>query len=361
MQPGSTLGNALGSRGISPSVVHQVATSMRPVFDFRRARPGDAFELREGRGGELLSFEYRPDRETIYRLDREAGGGLVATRQTAPLEGRVRTLAGVIETSVFDAFIDQGESPALVHAFADLFAWDVDFSRQVQPGDEIRLIYRKFYDGAGFVRYGEILAAEYRTAERAYTALYFEDHEGRAGYFTPVGHSLRRAFLRAPLDYSRISSRYSKSRLHPILKIRRPHEGIDYAAPRGTPVWAVADGVVVFAARNGGFGRLVRLRHPNGFETYYGHLSRYGKGIRVGRQVRQKDVIGYVGSTGLSTGPHLDYRVKVSGRYVDPMKLEFPKGRPVSVEDRERFERVVDERLGQLRELQPPPPLEASL
>ena len=361
LEPGGTLGRALAAKGVSQTVVHRVATSMRPVFDFRRARVGDAFVLAESRDGGLLWFEYRRGRETIYRLDRGAAGEWVATRQLAPLARRDVTLAGVIGTSVFDSFTERGESPALVHAFADLFAWDVDFSRQVRSGDEFRLMFRKYYDSDGFVRYGKILAAEYRTSERAHTALYFEDEDGYADYFTPEGYSLRRAFLRAPLDYSRISSRYSKSRLHPILKIRRPHEGIDYAAPTGTPVWAVADGEVIFAGRNGGFGRLVKLRHPNGFVTYYGHLSRYGQGVRIGSRVRQKDVIGYVGSTGLSTGPHLDYRVKSNGRYVDPMKLKFPLGRPIPAVDRERFARVAGDQLGRLRALEPHAVPEASL
>ena len=172
---------------------------------------------------------------------------------------------------------------------------------------------------------------------------------------------MRRTFLRAPVKYSRISSRYSKSRLHPILNVRRPHEGIDYAAPTGTPIWAVAEGEVIFKGWSGGFGRLIKIRHNNGYVSYYGHLSRYAGNLKVGSRVEQQQVVGYVGSTGLATGPHLDYRLKVDGRFVDPLKVRFPHGAPVPNEELDRFAALRDELLAELSNVSPPLVLEAGM
>jgi murein DD-endopeptidase MepM/ murein hydrolase activator NlpD len=255
-----------------------------------------------------------------------------------------------------------GERAELVQAFADIFAYEVDFSTQTRPGDEFRLVFEKFYDQNGFVEYGNILAAQYRTDERDHTAIRFEDEHGeRAGYYTPDGRSVRRSFLRAPVNYTRISSGYSLSRLHPIFKRRRPHEGIDYAAPSGTPVWSVGDGVVVFQGWSGGFGRLLKIRHANGFVSYYGHLSRFANQTRVGTRVKQKQVIGYVGATGWATGPHLDFRLQRNGRFVNPLQTKFPHGEPIGVEDRERFESIRDGLLAELRQTEPGLVLEAGM
>jgi murein DD-endopeptidase MepM/ murein hydrolase activator NlpD len=358
---GGTVSDVLRDEGVTPAAVHEIAAAMRRVFDFRRAHSGDFFSVILDADEQVLSFEYQRGRGMVYRVARGPEGALVARAEEVPLERRVVQLAGLVDRSVFDAVTELGEGPDLVHAFADIFVWDIDFSTQVRPGDEFRMVFEKFYDGQGFVRYGQVLAAEYRTSHRTYTALYFEDDQGYGDYFTPEGTSVRRTFLRAPVNYSRISSRFSRSRLHPILKVRRPHEGIDYAAPTGTPVWAVANGEVIFKGWSGGFGRLVKVRHNNGYVSYYGHLSRYGESLKVGQRVPQKTVLGYVGSSGLSTGPHLDYRVKINGRYVDPLQLKFPDGDPVAVTSRERFERTKDELLADLREAQPAVVLEASL
>ena len=358
---GGTVAVALARHGVEPATVFKIARSMQPVFDFRRARPNDFYALVRDDRNQLLSFEYRRGRSDIYRVERHEDGHFVASHQPAPLERRVVQLGGVIETSLFEALLDLGERPELVNRLADIFIWDFDFSSQTRPGDEFRLVYEKYYDREGFVRYGAVLAAQYRAESRDMTAVYFEDDAGYGDYFTPEGNSVRRTFLRAPVKYSRISSRYSNSRLHPVLKVRRPHRGIDYAAPTGTPIWAVADGKVIYKGYNGGFGRLIKVRHNNGYISYYGHLSRYGSGLRVGSRVTQKQVVGYVGSSGLSTGPHLDYRLKVDGRYVDPLRVKFPKGEPIPVQSSERFEMVRALRMQELRAAQPALILEAAM
>ena len=357
---GGTVAAALGDQSVDSGMIHTIAVAMRPVFDFRRARPGDFFALIKDSEGKLLSFQYQRGRSEIYRLERRDDGALVPRREEAPLERRVVQLAGIIERSLFESLRAQGETPNLVNDFVDIFVWDFDFARETRPGDEYRLVFEKFYDKDGFVRYGQILAAQYATARQDLTAVYFEDGDGYGDYYTPDGRSVRRSFLRAPLRYSRISSRYSNSRYHPILKVRRPHQGIDYAAPSGTPIWAVADGEVIYKGWNGGFGRLVKVRHRNGYTSFYGHLSRYAD-LKVGDRVRQKQVIGYVGSSGLSTGPHLDFRLRLAGEFVDPMKVKFPKGDPISVKARTRFEETAKSRLAELNAAAPPVVLEAAM
>lgn len=359
--PGGSLAASLTEEGVPAAAVHELARALRPLFDFRRAQPQDFFALIRNEDGGIRSFEFQSGRRTVYRLERGADGALHARVDTLPAERRVVQLSGVVETSLFDSVIALGESGEVVNSFADIFVWDFDFSSETRPGDEFRMVVEKFYDRAGFLSYGSILAARYVTEDRELTAVYFDDEGGYADYYSPDGNSVRRTFLRAPVKYTRISSRYSKSRLHPILKVRRPHEGIDYAAPQGTPVWAVADGKVIFKGWSGGLGRLVKIRHHNGYVSYYGHLDRYPPGLAVGRQVRQKDVIGYVGSTGLATAPHLDYRLRRDGRFVDPLKVRFPSGKPVPVKARARFERVRDDLLAELDAASPPLVLEVGM
>jgi murein DD-endopeptidase MepM/ murein hydrolase activator NlpD len=360
IRKGRTLAAELRSQGVNPSLVDQIARGMRSVFDFRYARAGDSFVLVRNDAGGLLSFDFQRGRRELYRLRSGGENGLVASHEEVPLERRVVRLSGTIHGSLFETMVALGEGPDLVHDFADIFAWDIDFSRQTRPRDTFRAVFEKFYDRDGFVRYGKVLAAEYRTEVDAFVAIYFEDDDGYGAYYRTDGFSVRRTFLRAPVKYTRISSRYSKSRLHPILKIRRPHEGVDYAAPVGTPIWAVADGVVVFQGWSGGFGRLVKIRHARGYISYYGHLSRYASGIKKGVRVRQKQVVGYVGATGLATGPHLDYRLRLDGRFVDPLRVKLPRGKPIEVNNRERFAAVRDAMLRELTASGPSVALEAT-
>ena len=243
-------------------------------------------------------------------------------------------VAGRIDSSLFATIAELGEHPQLAFDLSEIFAWDVDFNTEIQTGDAFRVAVEKLSLDGRFVRYGRILAAQFERGERTLHAVRYEGSRS-AGYYDLDGTPLRKAFLRSPLRFTRISSRFTHSRLHPVLKTRRPHLGIDYAAPRGTPVSASADGVVVFAGRQGGFGRLVRLRHANGYETLYGHLSRID--VRRGQRVAQGDRIGAVGSTGLATGPHLDYRMTLNGRYVDPLRIQVPPAEPIPADETAAF------------------------
>ena len=358
---GGSIAQSLAGEGVTREVILELAAILRPLFDFRGAQPNDFFALIRDDAGQVLSFEFQRGRRTVYRLERRPDGKLYGARAELPMERRVVNLGGVIETSLWDSLLEQGERPELANMLADIFAWDLDFSMQTLPGDEFRMVLEKLYDRDGFVAYGEILAAQYTTGARELMAVQFVDADGYADYYGPNGKSLQRTFLRAPVRYSRITSRYSTSRLHPILKVRRAHEGIDYAAPIGTPVWAVADGVVVSRGWSGGLGRLIKVRHSNGYTSYYGHLSRYGEGLEVGDRVSQKQVIAYVGSTGLSTGPHLDYRLRLLGRFVDPLTVKFPSGSSIAVQEHERFARARDSLMSELHAAAPSMVLEAGM
>jgi murein DD-endopeptidase MepM/ murein hydrolase activator NlpD len=331
--PGGTLSASLRENGVSQETVEFLDREVRLLFDFRYARAGDRYSLVRDGNGEVVEFRYAYSPiETVF-LRRE-GGRYVAVREEVRLVPRRILIEGVITTSLYDAIVDAGESPQLASDFVNIFAWDVDFSHSAQPGDEFGVLVERFYreeiDGSEvFVRSGRIVAARYAGAAGTYSAVWFETEPERGGYYRPDGTSVQREFLVAPVEYGRISSVYTHARRHPILKITRPHHGIDFAAPGGTPVWAVADGVVSHRGWSGGFGRLVKIRHPNGYESYYAHLSRYKGGLREGDRVTQKQVLGYVGQSGLATGPHVCFRIAKNGRYVNPSNLQSPAGPPV--------------------------------
>jgi murein DD-endopeptidase MepM/ murein hydrolase activator NlpD len=264
--------------------------------NFRRLKPEDSFEFHSDAAGAVTRVVYRQSPIDIVEARRE-GEAWTASRREVPVERKLSLVAGKVEGSLFESMETLGEQAQLVLDFAEIFAWDRD----------------------------------------------------GGGYYTPAGESLRRAFLKTPLEFTRISSGYSRGRRHPILGGVRPHLAIDYAAPQGTPIWAVAEGTVEFAGWSGGNGYTVTLRHRANFKTMYNHLSRFGKGIRPGAPVKQRQVIGYVGTTGLSTGPHLDYRVVKDGRFVNPLKQTFLPGKPISPPARPAFLEARDSLLGQLR------------
>ena len=348
----STLANVLGARGFSAQTVALIAREMAPHFDFRRARPNHRFWVATTADGSLVEFRYYVSETSSYRMERR-GSGFEVSREEAVFDARNARMSGVVESTLYAAILTEGEGSQLARDFAEVFAWDIDFQRSVRAGDRFELLYERLYrpeaDGnSTFIRTGRVLAARYEGTVGAHTAVYFEPKEGRGGYYRPDGSSVERQFLMAPLRHARISSAFNPARKHPILKVVRPHSGIDYAAPQGTPVWSVADGVVIHRGRSGGFGNLVKIRHANGYVSYYAHLSRYPKGLQVGTRVEQKQVIGYVGSTGLSTGPHVCFRIARDGRYVNPARLRTPAGDPVAPDLLPAFQDTVATLLSEL-------------
>jgi len=353
LKRGETLAQSLAKQGISVRVVDQIARQMKGHYDFRRAQPGHGYRLVQNAQGELESFEYRISPIISYELNLDPDGEYTVGRKEADLWPRQAMIAGVVTSSLYGAITDLGEQPQLASDFTEVFAYDVDFSRMIHTGDEFRILYERLYrtdeDGNEvFVRPGRILAARYAGSSGEHTAVYFEAAKGRGGYYRPDGTSVQRQFLLAPVRYARISSRYSSARHHPILNITRPHHGIDYAAPLGTPVFAVASGEVIYDGWAGGFGNLVKIRHADGYVSYYGHLSRFAEGLHPGQPVSQKQVIGYVGSTGLSTGPHVCFRIAKNGNYVNPIQLATPEGPPLSDELKREFQSYRDTILASL-------------
>lgn len=353
LERGQTLFAAVARQGVRPSTVHAISSELFSLFDFHKAQPGQSFRLVLDAKGKLLEFDYQIDDDESVHLARSEDGRYQAVYDKSELVPHVVRMAGIVNSSLYEAIGELGEDPALASAFAAVFAWEFDFTRSVRPGDEFHVLYERLYreDRNGrqhYVRPGQILAAHYRGGDREMQALYFEPESGRGGYYRMDGTSIERQFLTAPVEYSRISSTYSNARPHPILKVTRAHPGIDYAAPHGTPVWAVADGTVIHRGRAGGFGHLVKVRHANGYVSYYSHLSRYGKGLHVGQTVSQKEVIGYVGSTGLATGPHVCFRIAKDGRYIDPFSVETPVADAISLASWSAFSRVRDDMLMRL-------------
>jgi len=343
-----TLGRALQKQGIDAAIVGEIVEAMSPVFNFRYSKIGDSYRAALTVAGELVGFEYVRSPIESYSLKRE-GGRLVAQKHEPNVTVERALLAGVVTNNLYQSVVDLGETGELAHDFAEIFAWDVDFSK-AQPGDEFRAVYeRRFYEtksGPVYLGPGRILAARYANRDDDFTAIYFEPTPAHGGYYRPDGTAAQRQFLQAPLNYRRISSQYAASRLHPVLRIRRPHLGTDYAAAYGTPVWSVAEGTVVFRGWNGGLGNTVRVRHRSGYETVYGHLSGFAKNLRVGDRVRQKQTVGFVGSTGLSTGPHLHFTFTLKGRPVNPATVRIPQGEPITGALKGEFARVRNDVLG---------------
>jgi murein DD-endopeptidase MepM/ murein hydrolase activator NlpD len=295
--------------------------------DLDRLKPGETLTLQH-KGAQVLSLVRRLSLEQTLRITRGAAGFQAQTIAN-PLETHARTVSGSIDSSLFEAMTQAGAHDQTTMALADIFAWDIDFVNDIQPGDSFTVTYEEVYEKGKYLQDGPILAARFINQGREYLAVRYVAPNGHAGYYTPDGRSLRKAFLRAPLEFTRVSSPFSLHRRHPILNLIRAHKGVDYAAPIGTPVRAAGDGKVLFAGRKGGYGNLIELDHSGGITTVYGHLSRFARGIRVGRRVEQGEVIAYVGMTGLATGPHLHYEYRVNGVFKNPQTVKLPDAVPI--------------------------------
>jgi murein DD-endopeptidase MepM/ murein hydrolase activator NlpD len=311
-----------------------------------RSLPGIRVHMDNLRLGESLHFVYRED--VLQTFERRLNDdetlkvvrgpdGLRADVLQNPLEGRTRTVRGTIDHSLFEAVTTAGAHDQTAVNLADIFQWDIDFILDVQPGDAFVVTYRELYQNGAYVKDGQILAASFVNQGKTYLAVRYVDPQGGARYFTPDGRSLHKAFLRAPVEFTRVSSKFNSTRYHPILNLIRAHKGTDYAAPMGTPVRAAGDGRVSYAGPKGGYGNVVELEHSRNITTVYGHLSRFAKGTRAGAHVAQGQVIAYVGMTGLATGPHLHYEYRVNGVFKNPQTVPLPDATPIEAGLREDF------------------------
>ena len=311
------------------------------TLDFRRLRPGDHFDITlDKSNGELIKCVYESGPLNIYTVDR-SDVGYIAEKVAIPLELRTVRLTGVIQSSLFVTFTELGEEPKLVHEYAGIFASKIDFNTESRPGDRIELVYEKYFKDDAFVGYGKIISASYEQTDKLWQGHFYASAETPVGYYDIAGEELGTSFLRSPIPFGRVTSRFSYRRKHPITKVVRPHLGIDLAAPAGTPILAASEGKVIQRGRNGGFGKTVIVKHAGGYKTHYGHLSRYAKNIKVGSRVQQKDVIGYVGSTGISTGPHLDYRISINGVFKNPFSLKFKPNHIITGDELTSFQQMI--------------------
>lgn len=286
--------------------------------------------------GRLISLRYLPAEDRLVSLQR-VNGEFKAQEVAVKPEVRYVTRAGAIQGSLFGATDAANVPDSIASQMAEIFSSDIDFHRDLRQGDHFTVIYETYSYQGSTIKTGRLLAAEFVNDNQVYRALYFRDPKGRDGYYTPSGQNMRRAFLKSPMPFTRISSGFSNARFHPVLKEWRAHKGIDYAAATGTPIRAIADAVVSFAGRQGGYGNLLVLNHQAPYSTAYGHLSRFAKGLKRGARVNQGEVIGYVGSTGLATGPHLHYEFRVNGQQKNPLALKLPNAYPLAAQYRSLF------------------------
>lgn len=333
---GDSLYGILTSFDVTPEILPHIIEASKPVYNLERLVPGRTIKVgfREDR---LVRIEYPIDELTLMVVKRVDGDRFKASKETIPLQKRLVLAMGKIEESLYEDMTKLGIDPEIVMNLADIFAWEIDFTTDMRKGDTFRVLYEEGIVDGRVVKRGPIVAAMIMNQGKRYMAFLFEAN-GRKDYYNEKGRSLRKQFLKSPLNYRRISSFFSRRRYHPILKTYRPHHGVDYAAPVGTPVVSTGDGKVVYAGWKGGYGKLVVIRHNGTYSTVYGHLSHIAKGIRVGRYVKQGQVIGYVGSTGLSTGPHLHYEFRVRGKPVNPLTYSFPPANPVPPKYKKEFD-----------------------
>lgn len=337
IRPGDNLSSILTA--ILPAGgAEKAASKIREVFDVRKIRTGNLYSwMKEKHSGTVRYFIYEIN--DIDFLVCKLSDTLHVWLDKKPVETKVKTATGIIYSSLWNTMADQKLDIGLAMEMADVYAWTVDFYA-LQKGDHFKLIYEEMHIGNEQIRTGKILAGIFTSGGRDFYAFGFEQ-DGKIRYFDEKGQSTERSFLKAPLHFSRISSRFSKSRLHPILRIRRPHYGVDYSAPKGTPVVALGDGHVSEAGWKGGYGRFIAIRHNSAYMTTYAHLSGFAPGLKAGSHVRQGELIGFVGSSGLSTGPHLDFRVYKNGSPIDPLRIESPPSKPVCDEHKPEFDKLV--------------------
>jgi murein DD-endopeptidase MepM/ murein hydrolase activator NlpD len=311
------------------------------IHRLKALSPGQTYKIYLDDNKGVNSFIYCIDDDNILHVTRN-GSKFCAEKMRIEYETRIQEIGGLVKNNLIASIGEGRENLMLALQISDIFSWDIDFNTDLRDRDTFKFIVEGYYLNGEFKKYGNVLAAEFVNNGETYHVYRFQNN-GETDYYDDAGKSLKRAFLKAPLSFRRISSAFSNKRFHPILKISRPHHGLDYSAAAGTPVSAVGEGTVVFSGYKGSYGKLVAIRHPNNWKTYYGHLSKIHKGVKRGRKVQQGQVIGYIGSTGLATGPHLHYEVRVHNKPVNPLALKLPRGRAVTSKLMAEFSNLKDQ------------------
>ncbi len=334
IKSGDTLDKLFRSHHLNLGDLSSIARLEEARAQLRRIQPGDIFEITHA-DGQLISMYSVLDLTSALLVER-GDAGYSATIVERPIEKRKRMAYGVIQTSLYESGADAGLSDKLIMNLAGIFAWDVDFVLDIRSGDNYYVQWEEIWQDGEFVTDGEIIAAEFNNNGRTNRAIRFVDETGHSDYFTPDGHSVRKAFLRSPVDF-RVSSPFNPNRRHPVLKTVRPHRGVDYAAPHGTPIKAAGDGKVIFRGKKSGYGNVVILQHGGNITTLYAHMSRFASKAGNGARVRQGQTIGYVGATGLVTGAHLHYEYRLNGVHRNPRTVELPQADPIADKYRQEF------------------------
>lgn len=334
VKPGDTLAQLFANEGLSAQTLYYL-TQTEHGKSLNQLHPGDkvGFDVLDK---QLIGFRLEKSLFESYEFTSLDDG--FVSKQVMLEPDVVETFAqGTIDSSLFESGMDAGMSNNIIMQLATIFGWDVDFALDIRQGDNFSLIYEEKYLDGEKVGDGDILVARFENQGKTYTAVRYIDGNGYSQYFTPTGLSMRKAFLRTPVDFTRISSRFNLKRKHPILHRIRAHKGVDYAARRGTPIRAAGDGKVIFAGNKGGYGRVLILQHGTAYTTLYAHLQSFGRGVRVGKRVKQGQTVAYVGSSGLASGPHLHYEFRVNGVHRDPLRVRLPHAKPIAPEQKDSF------------------------
>lgn len=333
---GDTLSSVFAKANLPADTLHNLVTDNRDARQLVQIKPGQTFHITRTDKGELESLSSRLNSLESVHVTRTAKGFSVKHEQIKPAT-RQAYARGTIDSSLFLATKRAGLPHTLAVDLANIFGYDVDFALDIRDGDEFEVLYEEQVVDGKIVGAGKILAARFTNQGKTFSAVRFANSQGGTSYYRADGSSMRKAFIRTPVDFARISSRFSSGRLHPVLNKIRAHKGVDYAAPRGTPVKATGDGKIILAGRKGGYGNTIIIQHGQRYRTLYGHLNGFASGIRNGGQIKQGQLIGYVGTTGLSTGPHLHYEFQVNGAHVDPLGQKLPMADPIAGAERKRF------------------------
>jgi murein DD-endopeptidase MepM/ murein hydrolase activator NlpD len=334
---GDALAAIFKRQGLDARTLHAIMRLGRSTATLKKLRPGQVFRFQISPDGRLQTLEYEINRLESLLVSRQPEGGFEARAVQSTLDKRLAFSSGEIRSSLFEAGKQAGLTDALIMELVGVFGWDIDFAMDIRAGDRFALLYEEQYLEGEKVKDGPIVAAEFVNQGRVYRAVRYTDARGRSDYYSPDGRSMRKAFLRTPVDFRRISSRFGR-RHHPTLNTMRMHKGVDYAARTGTPIKAAGDGKIVFRGRKGGYGRVIILQHGGRYSTLYAHMSRFKRGLRVGSRVRQGQIIGYVGSSGRATGPHLHYEFRVNGAHRNPLTVRLPDAAPIRKQYRQDFE-----------------------
>lgn len=350
VRSGQTVGGIFRDQGVSGATLQALLTDKSNTEALVRIHPGEEFAFAHADDGHLLGLRFDRDERTQVTVTFDADGMHQATA-ARDVEHRLQVAHGILETSLFDAGNQAGMDDAMVIKLAEAFGYDIDFAQDLRPGDSFTAIYDDVYRDGEKLHDGDIQAAYFVNRGKRFAAIRYTDSHGNSALYSADGRPMRKSFLRTPVAFSRISSFFSLARKHPILGYTRAHQGVDYAAPMGTPVHAAGDGRVVFRGRKGGYGNAIIIDHGRHYSTLYGHLSRFAA-IRVGQRVRQGQTIGYVGMTGLATGPHLHYEFRVDGAHRNPLTVTLPKPEPLPAAELARFARQAAPMLARLNTLQ---------